>query len=408
MPTKHVAVIGGGAAGFFSAITCAEAYPDAQVTIFEKSPKVLSKVRISGGGRCNVTHSCFDPKELATKYPRGSRELRGAFHKWQPLDTINWFQEKGVELKTEEDGRMFPTTDDSQTIIHCLLSSAQKCGIIVRTKTSVKTANRTNRNGFSITDSNNEEYDVTHLIIATGGTASPQKSIAVQLGHTLTQLAPSLFTFNIKDPLIDGLAGLSVSSAQTLFPPTKLKQSGPMLITHWGLSGPAILKLSAWGARDFADRDYAFSFNVNWLGGEMSFERVKELMIQTKKLSSKKLTTTLSPFDLPKRFWLRLLDICSIPSKQWAQVSNTEINAIANKITRSEFRTDGKSVNKDEFVTCGGVSLKEINFKTMQSKLIPNLYFAGEALDIDGITGGFNFQAAWTTGRIAGLSCLAE
>lgn len=404
MQTKHVAVIGGGAAGFFSAIACAEADSNTQVTIFEKSPKVLAKVRISGGGRCNVTHSCFDPKELATKYPRGSRELRGAFHKWQPLDTINWFESRGVSLKTEDDGRMFPTTDDSQTIIDCLMRSAENAGVSIKTKTSIVRVSLTEYKTFTLTDNHGNDHEFTHLIIATGGASSTSNALATQLGHTLTELAPSLFTFNIKHPLIEDLAGLSVPNAQTSFPDSKLEQTGPLLITHWGLSGPAILKLSAWGAREFAKRNYSFSFHVNWLGEAHSFERTKEKLLESKRIVPKKQIANLCPFDLPKRLWIRFLETSHITPKQWAQLSNSEIKTLAQALTKSKFTTDGKSVNKDEFVTCGGVNLKEIDFKTMQSKKVSRLFFAGEALDLDGITGGFNFQAAWTTGRIAGIS----
>lgn len=404
-PRKHVAIIGGGAAGFFSAIACAEANPDAQVTLFEKSPKVLAKVRISGGGRCNVTHACFDPKELATRYPRGSRELRGAFHKWQPLDTIDWFQKRGVELKTESDGRMFPTTDNSQTIIDCLTQAAEDAKIEVKLRTGINTVSTTEDGTFLLADSKEVEHSATHLIIATGGTSTASNALATQLDHTLTSLAPSLFTFNIKHPLIDELAGLSVSKVQTFFPESKLKQTGPILVTHWGLSGPAILKLSAWGAREFEAKNYNFKFNVNWLGEESSFEHARQRLIEHKKSDPKKQLANLCPFEIPKRLWLRFLQVSNIdPQKQWAQISKQDIKTLALALTQSEFQVNGKSTNKDEFVTCGGVNLKEIDFKTMQSKRRSNLFFAGEALDIDGITGGFNFQAAWTTGRIAGIS----
>ncbi|MDQ8203542.1 NAD(P)/FAD-dependent oxidoreductase [Pelagicoccus sp. SDUM812003] len=401
--SPSIAVIGGGAAGYFAAITAAEAKPAASVHIFEQSRRVLAKVAISGGGRCNVTHHCFEPKELARFYPRGSRELRGAFFHWQPQDTIDWFESRGVKLKTEADGRMFPTTDDSQTIIDCLQKAADRAGVSLHLKTGVSNVARQDDDSFRLELTNGKTVEANRLILATGGGKNNiGHRIASGLGNRITELAPSLFTFNIQDPLLTDLAGLSLPRVSVTHSDSKLQQTGPVLVTHWGLSGPGILKLSAWGARTFQQLDYRFRIVVNWLG-DSNPESARDALEEAKRLHARKALASVNPFDFPKRFWERLLEVSSLPSHtQWAQLPKKGLNQLVERITRSELQVDGKSTNKEEFVTCGGVDLRDVDFKTMQSKHCPGLHFAGEALDIDGVTGGFNFQAAWTTGRIAG------
>ena len=392
------------AAGIFAALSCAEEDPEAQIIVFEKSRHFLTKVRISGGGRCNVTHNCFEPKELIKNYPRGSKELLGAFYAWQPEDTINWYQDRGVELKTEADGRMFPTTDDSQTIIDCLLSNIAEANIFLKPKTGINSIQQSEDKAFRLETSQGEQFDATHVVIATGGGQTAGHTLAQSLGHTITDLAPSLFTFNIDNPLLKGLSGVSVPNARVHCPSIKQSQEGPALITHWGLSGPAILKLSAWGARQLAKTDYRFEVSINWIK-ELSLDTARSQLAKSKTNDPKKQISTHCPFELPRRLWKNLVEHSGVNfDTQWAQLSKSDLEKIALNLTACILSVDGKSTNKEEFVTCGGVSLKEINFKDMQSKQVQNLFFAGEALDIDGVTGGFNFQAAWTTGRIAGLS----
>ena len=403
---KRIAVIGGGAAGYFAAIAAAENAPDAQVTLLEKSKQVLTKVSISGGGRCNVTHSCFDPRELVRFYPRGSKELRGAFHSWQPLDTIDWFQNRGVALKTEADGRMFPTTDDSSTIVNCLLRAAKDAGVHQRLATGVESIARDAASGaFSVALANGETLPADRVVIATGGGQSNAgHRLAASLGHTIAPIAPSLFTFNIEHPLLADLPGLSIENVRVSFPPAKLTQTGPVLVTHWGLSGPGILKLSAWGARAFKDLDYRFEIEVNWLGDARP-EDIQRRIDAAKSEHARRQLNSVNPFDFPKRFWERLLSTLSISHEtQWAQLPKAAASALVAAVSASKLPVTGKSTNKDEFVTCGGVTLAEVDFKTMQSRLCPGLHFAGEVLDIDGVTGGFNFQAAWTTGHLAGTA----
>ncbi len=409
MPEKRrVIVVGGGAAGYFAAITCAETLgPAGIVTLYEATAHPLAKVRISGGGRCNVTHACFEPKELAQRYPRGGKELLGAFHRWQPRDTIAWFAARGVETKTEDDGRMFPVTDDSATIVDCLTRAAAQAGVTVVTSVGVRKVERLGREGgapdfwVTLTDGSTARCD--RLLLATGGNkSSVGTAIASALGHTIEPPVPSLFTFHIDDARLIGLSGVSVEDVTASVPGTKLKERGPLLITHWGLSGPAILKLSAWGARELAARNYEFVLAVNFLPGHTRESLAKELA-NVRTAHAKKQLGTWNPFGLPQRFWERMLETAKIaPTTQWAGVSGAALGALASLLTAAEFKVVGKSMNKEEFVTCGGVRLSEVLFKTMESKLCPGLYFAGEVLDIDGITGGFNFQAAWTTGWLAG------
>jgi len=402
---KTVAIIGGGAAGFFAAIACAEANCKARIVVFEKSRHILSKVRISGGGRCNLTHACFDPRELARSYPRGSRELLGAFHSWQPGDTVDWFESKGVALKTEEDGRIFPTTDSSSTIIDCLTASATGLGIEVRTQSEIHSVSKSASGLFALSLGDGDRMEADRVVIATGGgNGSGGLKMAGEFGHTITELAPSLFTFHVDDPRINGLQGLSVKNVHVACEQAKLEQIGPVLITHWGLSGPAILKLSAWGARTFAQLDYSFEIQINWVG-DQSKEIVRTLLNDQKQVAGKKSISAHCPFDLPNRIWVRLTEAVGIKGRcQWAQLSRQQMAGLADELVDSRFRVTGKSMNKEEFVTCGGVRLGEVDFRRMESKRVSDLHFAGELLDIDGLTGGFNFQAAWTTGRIAGIS----
>lgn len=400
---RAVAVIGGGAAGFFAAIACAEKLGRrGVVTLFEATPHLLAKVRVSGGGRCNVTHACFEPTELVKKYPRGGRELLGAFHRFQPRDTIAWFAERGVGTKTEEDGRMFPVTDDSGTIIDCLQAAANRAFVRIRVQTPVKSVTRT-AEGFTLHLANGTDFPVARLIVATGGNkASGGLAIATSLGHSIVPPVPSLFTFHIKDERLTDLSGVSVENIAVTAPGTKLKTDGPVLVTHWGLSGPAILRLSAWGARTFSDASYKFPLQVNWVPPHQRESLLKELT-RVREQNPRKQLTTFSPVAMPQRLWERLVAAAGITATTpWAHVSNPALNALATQLTASDFAVDGKSMFKDEFVTCGGVKLAEVDFRTMASRLSPGLYFAGEVLDVDGVTGGFNFQNAWTTGWLAG------
>ncbi len=407
MNKPRAVIAGGGAAGFFAAITCAETNPHAEVILLEASPALLAKVKISGGGRCNVTHACFDPRELVKRYPRGSRELLGAFHRWQPRDTIAWFADRGVALKTEPDGRMFPTTDDSQTIIDCLQHAAEKARVQIKTRTALTSiAHNPAVSAFTLTLSTGETLTCDKLLLATGGPKiSSTPALAAQLGHTVEPPVPSLFTFNIADPRLADLSGLSVAETTTAIRDTRLRETGPLLITHWGVSGPAILKLSAWGARELHARDYRFTLLVNWLAGKNA-DTTRADLAAARTAYPRRQVATASPFAaIPQRLWERLVTAAALaPDAIWTSVSNDKLSALAAQLTAAEFTVTGKSTNKDEFVTCGGVRLSEVDFKTMQSRLVPGLHFAGEALDIDGITGGFNFQAAWTTGRLAGLA----
>ena len=398
---SKIVVVGGGAAGFFGAIAAAESGPRDRVVILEKGPRTLSKVRISGGGRCNVTHSCFDPRELSQRYPRGARALIGAFHRFGPTDTVAWFENRGVRLKTEADGRMFPVTDSSQTIIDCLTSAAEKSGVRVLTSTALSTIQKRPDGGFLLDLSNGERMDCERLLWAGGG-CRPEGHPAVALGHSLMPPVPSLFTFQIDTPWLRDLPGISVASAQVSVPGTDLKERGPLLITHTGLSGPVVLRLSAWGARDLHGLRYEFPLRINWLpqtNRDFLFEE-----LQARRESSGGQTILRTRWNpLPARLWESLVIQSGImPDTKWARLSRAEALNLACLLTSTELPVRGKSTHKEEFVTCGGIPLPEVDFKTMGSRIVPGLHFAGEALDIDGITGGFNFQAAWTTGWIAG------
>ena len=398
-------VVGGGAAGFFAAITCAE-NSGKSVLILEKTSHLLQKVKISGGGRCNVTHDCFEPRELSRSYPRGEKSLIGPFHRFGAADTVEWFAGRGVALKTEADGRMFPETDSSQTIVDALLGAAEAAGVSIRTSEGVTSVVKNEDNFDLVTDVGNS-YTAANVLISTGGTRlAAGAKLATSLGHELKPPTPSLFTFKIKDPRIDGLAGLAVSPAEVSIQQSKLSSSGPVLITHWGLSGPGILRISAWGARELAARDYRFDISVNWLP-----DLDPAAVVAEKRLSeAKRQLSSRSPFAaLPKRLWLRLLAAAEVSeTATWSQLSKTQATRLVSQLTASTFTVSGKSMNKDEFVTCGGVALNEIDFRTMESKLVHGLYFAGEVIDVDGITGGFNFQNAWTNGFHAGLDIAAR
>ena len=401
-------VIGGGAAGFFTAITCAE-QSSKSVLIIEKTSKLLHKVKISGGGRCNVTHACFEPRELSTNYPRGEKSLIGPLHRFGAADTVEWFESRGVELKTEADGRMFPTSDDSQTIVDTLLTAAKTAGVEIHTGVGVTSIQATDaaEGRFAIGTDTEAVYTAGKVVIATGGTRSASGAqLAASLGHQLQPATPSLFTFKISDPRIDGLAGLSVNDAEVKILDSKLHSAGPVLITHWGLSGPGILKISAWGARELAARQYRFDVSVNWLPGQDAAATIADM----RKSQPKKQLASRSPFEgIPKRLWLRLLDAAEVAERDtWAQVGKANVAELVRQLTASAFTVDGKSMNKAEFVTCGGVELDEIDFKTMESKVSPGVYFAGEVVDIDGITGGFNFQNAWTSGFHAGSDIASQ
>ncbi|WP_313808437.1 NAD(P)/FAD-dependent oxidoreductase [Flavobacterium sp.] len=389
-----ILIVGGGAAGFFTAINIAENNPTLKIAILERGKEVLTKVKISGGGRCNVTHACFVPNELVKFYPRGEKELKGPFHQFCSGDTIEWFEKHGVELKIEEDGRMFPISDSSQTIIDCFLTAAKKLGIEVLIGQSVQSIFK--GDAYWKVETNQQSFKCDKLVMTTG--SNPKMwEMMTSLGHSIIEPVPSLFTFNIKDARIKDLMGVS-ALASVKIKDSKLKASGPLLITHWGMSGPGILRLSAWGARELADKKYQFVLQVNWLN-ETDFESALDNLKELKEENAKKLVVKFCPFEFPKRLWESLLIASGISAEtKWADLSKKQLSDLTNQLTNGQFQVNGKSTFKEEFVTAGGIDLKEINFKTMESKLHENLYFAGEILNIDAITGGFNFQNAWTGG----------
>jgi predicted Rossmann fold flavoprotein len=395
-----IIIVGGGAAGFFTAINIVEKNPKLKVAILERGAEVLQKVRISGGGRCNVTHACFEPNELVKFYPRGEKELRGPFHQFCSGDTIEWFEKHGVELKIEADGRMFPVSNSSQTIIDCFLKATQKLGIAVLTGQSVQSIFNPEVSGenFWKIETQTENYLAEKLILATGSNPKVWEMLQ-NFGHTVVSPVPSLFTFNIKDSRIKELPGVA-ALVTVKVKDTKLISTGPLLITHWGMSGPAILKLSAWGARILHDKNYQFTIFVNWLNDEDTADVEKKLK-DLKQEHAKKSVSKKSPFELTNRLWESLVLASGIEMEtKWADLSKIQLQNLAIQLTNGTFHVNGKSTFKEEFVTAGGIDLKEINFKTMESKLHENLYFAGEIVNIDAITGGFNFQNAWTSGFI--------
>jgi len=391
-----IIIVGGGAAGFFTAINIVEKNPKLKVAILERGNEVLTKVRISGGGRCNVTHACFEPNELVKFYPRGEKELRGPFHQFCAGDTVEWFSNHGVELKIEEDGRMFPVSNSSQTIIDCFLQATQKLGIAVLTGQSVQSIFK--KDNFWKIETQNENYITEKLILATGSNPKIWEMLQT-FGHVIVNPVPSLFTFNIKDARIKELPGVS-AVVSVKVKDTKLASTGPLLITHWGMSGPAILKLSAWGARILSEKNYQFTIFVNWLN-DVDTADAEKILKELKQEHAKKAVSKKSPFDFPNRLWESLVLASTISEDtKWADLSKIQLQNLANQLTNSSFQVNGKSTFKEEFVTAGGIDLKEINFKTMESKLHKNLYFAGEIVNIDAVTGGFNFQNAWTSGYI--------
>ncbi len=399
----QIIIIGGGAAGFFAAIRAAELNPIAKVIILERGKDVLGKVKISGGGRCNVTHACFVPSELVKNYPRGAKELKGPFHKFCCGDTVDWFEKRGVPTKIEDDGRMFPESDKSQSIIDCLQDATQQLNIEVKIQHRVEALipPSTPEDQWQI-KVNGKTLLADKIMMATGSNPKIWEMLGA-LGHTIIPPVPSLFTFNIKDPRIDGLPGISVPLAEVKVLGSKLSASGPLLITHWGMSGPAILKLSAWGARILAEQKYQFTIQVNWVNANE--EDIREHLQDQKVDSPKKQITGNPQMGLPIRLWQRMVEAVGITDGlQWANLGKKQLNALVREMGQAQFQVNGKSTFKEEFVTAGGVDLKEVDFKTFGSKILPNLYFAGEVLNVDAITGGFNFQAAWTGGWIAGKS----
>ncbi len=409
-------VIGGGAAGFFGAIAAAEeAREGGRILILEKTGRCLSKVAISGGGRCNVTHGLEDPEELIRGYPRGHRELLGPLYRWGSRETIEWFEGRGCRLKREADGRIFPVSDDSGSVISVLEREARKHGIEVRTRVDVVELVHGEGGLFTARSRDGGQWEAKRVLLAIGGLkGSPLAAELKRLGHRLAPLTPSLFTFKIRDRRLEDLAGISVDQAvvelEGLAPPEgrgmegARTQRGPVLVTHWGLSGPAVLKLSAWAARDLAPTGYQFPLKVNWVG-DLTAGEVEKGLEGLRREAGRSYVRNHCPFPLPKRLWQRLVESEGMGQDlTWGQVSRQQYQTLSQQLVESRFDVLGKSTNKDEFVTAGGVELREVDFRTMESRCCPGLHLAGETLDIDGVTGGFNLQSAWTTGRIAGES----
>lgn len=399
-----LAVAGGGAAGFFAAVQAKAAAPHARVVILEKSREFLAKVAISGGGRCNVTHACFDPARLIQFYPRGGRELRGPFTRFQPRDTMAWFEERGVPLKTEEDGRVFPVSDNSADIIGALLREAEELDVRLNPLQGLQSA-RPNENGFALELTDGTLMQCRALVIATGGNrGSGGLEVAASLGHSINEPVPSLFSFHVRSPMLEGLSGISVEQARVRIPELKAEDRGPLLITHSGLSGPAILKLSAWQARALAERQDAVDLEIQWLGDSTEPE-LRSLFEQQRLQQGARMVFRTPMGAMPRRLWERLCTLAGIADETtWARLPGAQRDALLTLLLRAPCTMRGKTLNKEEFVTCGGVCLKEVDMKRFESRLHPGLFFAGEVLDIDGVTGGFNFQAAWTGGHLAGTA----
>ncbi len=414
MNKKKLVVVGGGAAGFFCAVNAARLSPDMQVTIIERSSKLLSKVKISGGGRCNVTHQCDSIAEMIKKYPRGANFLKKAFYHFFTVDTISWFEERGVKLKTEADGRMFPESNDSQTIIDCLLREANKYKVEILMNAELATINFSdiiNDGLFELQLKNGKAITAEYVCIASGGyPKSSQFQWLTKTGHHIEDPVPSLFTFNIPQNNITALMGISLENVSIKITGSKLLQTGPLLITHWGLSGPAVLKLSAWGAREFAGRNYEFGIVINWLP-EFNENSLKEKIQQVRFTVAAQRIYNRNPFSLPSRLWEYFLQQCGIAEEmRWADLPAKEQNKLVKILCAQDFSVKGKTTFKEEFVTSGGIRLEEIDVNSMQSKILPGLFFGGEVINVDGVTGGYNFQNAWTTGWIAanGITALAK
>lgn len=401
---KKILIIGGGAAGYFTAINAKENNPDLDITILEKGKDVLQKVKISGGGRCNVTHACFEPKELVKFYPRGEKELLGPFHQFMTGDTFEWFDDRGVPLKIEDDNRVFPEANTSQAIIDCFQNNVDKLGVKVLTNCGVNEVYQ--QENKWIINTKDKTFEADKLVIAAGSSKKTWE-LCETLNHTIINPVPSLFTFNINDARLTDLLGISVPNATVTIVGTKLEASGPLLITHWGMSGPAVLKLSAFGARILADKNYQYNVEVNWLS--TSSENVLHSLLNLKKKEPRKTVVLKSPFaEISKRLWERFVTFSEISKTQnWADISNYQLEKLVNQLTKGIYNANGRTTFKDEFVTAGGIDLKEINFKKFESKKHKNLYFVGEVLNIDAVTGGFNFQNAWTGGYIC-AKALAE
>ena len=413
--SKHLIIIGGGAAGIFSAVNAARLFPGLRVTVMEKTGKLLSKVKVSGGGRCNVTHACYDITEMANRYPRGGRWVRKAFYRWFTVDTIEWFRQRGVELKTEADGRMFPVTDSSQTIIDCLMREVDRYGVEVRMHAEVKGIAVAGQGGgmdvgedrgadggrFRVALADGRVLAADFVCIACGGyPKSGMFDWIRQLGHTIEDPVPSLFTFNIPGDPITGLMGVTVPEVQVKIAGSGLVERGPVLVTHWGLSGPVVLRLSAWGARELAERNYRFGIRVNWTGGRNE-QQVRELFLQIRLDWAARQIASGNPFGFPQRLWEYWLSASGVPAGiRWADLAARGQNKLVSLLSAGEFSISGKTTFKEEFVTAGGVRLAEVDPVTCESRKVPGLYFAGEILDVDGITGGYNFQHAWTSGWI--------
>ncbi len=401
-----IIVVGGGAAGYFFAINAAERIRGLNIAILEKQPAPLSKVRVSGGGRCNVTHACFEPKRLTAFYPRGAKELLPLFHRFNPTHMIAWLDRHGVELKKEDDGRMFPVSNSSQTIIDCFLHEAERLGITTKLSTAIKSIKPENGN-WIVTTGDDRELTAEKLFVAPGSSQQVWDILST-LGHTIIPPVPSLFTFNCAGDFLKDLPGISVPNAEVRVAGLKLSSSGPLLITHTGLSGPAILKLSAWGARELAEAKYVFTIKINFTGDRHT-DQIMDQLLNYKTEFPAKAATTHSCFELPLRLWQRMTDTAGIdPGQKWRDVSKAKLRALAEIITASVISVTGKSPNKEEFVTSGGINRKEIDWKRMESRLHKNLFFGGEVIDIDALTGGFNFQAAWTTAFIAAESAVEQ
>ena len=405
MSSLHIVVIGGGASGFFGAITAAETFPEATVTILEKTRTVLNKVRISGGGRCNVTHACFDNRQLVKHYPRGEKPLRSLLNQFDATATVNWFETRGVRLKTEADGRMFPATNTSETIVDCLLNTARRLGVDVRTSCGVASLRQNESGQWAVELLTGETILADRVLIATGG--YPQTASYGWLPaqtEALISPVPSLFTFTVPDSPLLPLAGVSVANAGVSVAGTKQEQRGPLLLTHWGFSGPAVLRLSAWAARDLANVNYRFTLRINWIP-TLTNNELRMALQDFRQQNGRKQVISQNPFGLPTRLWQALASESGISETQrWADLPAKPLNQLAERLTNSQFQVAGKSTFKDEFVTCGGVDFDSLNPQTLESNAQPGLFFAGEVLNVDGITGGFNFQSAWTTGYVAGLT----